>query len=198
MSALSTPLAALCVRSIALVLLTTSALATKAQVSQTDGFGALIALADARLEISRQVALIKWDTREPVADPPGDPREQKVLDAAAAEATKMGLPIDTATAFFGDQIEASKLIQYALMAEWSRAGVVPAGGRADLKAELRPALDGLRPRFIEAMLATRAIRFSDACASQLARETADYVEAHGAGPLDSIGLTRGLARVCAR
>ena len=193
---LRTRLAALSVRSLALAVLATSVAATHAQVSERSDFGELIALAAARLQISRQVALTKWETRERVADPPGDPREQAVIDAAAAEALRMGLPANTASAFFADQIEASKLTQYALVAEWSRAGIAPAGEKVDLKTVLRPALDLLRPRFIEAMLATRALRTRSGCFSQLANETAAYAQAHRMVPLDALALDRGLARVC--
>ncbi|BEP64450.1 chorismate mutase (plasmid) [Variovorax sp. V213] len=164
---------------------------------RSEGFSTLVALSAARLDLSRQVALTKWDSRQPVADPPGDPREQEVIAAASQEAGARGLPGELATAFFTDQIEASKLVQFALMARWRREGGAPDEPRADLRNELRPALDRLRPRFIDELVATRSLRERPDCRQRLTHATARYVDAHGLSPLFAIGLDRGLARVCA-
>ena len=101
------------------------------------------------------------------------------------------------TAFFTDQIEASKLVQFALMASWRREGGAPAEPRADLRNELRPALDRLRPRFIDELAAIRSLRERPDCRERLAHAAARHVDAHGLSPLFAIGLDRGLARVCA-
>ena len=164
---------------------------------RSEGFSALVALSAARLDLSRQVALTKWDSRQPVADPPGDPREREVVAAAAQEAGARGLPGELVTAFFTDQIEASKLVQFALMARWRREGGAPAEPRADLRNDLRPALDRLRPRFIDELVATRSLRERPDCRERLTHATARHVDAHGLSPLFAIGLDRGLARVCA-
>ena len=134
---------------------------------RSEGFSTLVALSAARLDLARQVALTKWDSRQPVADPPGDPREQEVVAAAAQEAGARGLPGELVIAFFTDQIEASKLVQFALMARWRREGRGPAGPRADLRNELRPALDRLRPRFIDELVATRSLRERPDCRERL-------------------------------
>ena len=82
--------------------------ATKlAHSAPSTSFTQIIELSAKRLDISRQVALTKWDTGQPVADPPQDPREQQVIAAASDEAGKRGLSKDLAAAFFSDQIEAS-------------------------------------------------------------------------------------------
>lgn len=112
----------------------------------------------------RQVVLTKWDSP---ADPPGDPREQEVVAAAAQEARVRGLPGELATAFFTDQIEASKLVRFALMARWRRGGGAPVEPRADLRNELRPALDRLRFRFIDELVATRSLRERPDCRERL-------------------------------
>jgi chorismate mutase len=163
----------------------------------SQGFSSLVALSAVRLDLSRQVALTKWGSRQPVADPPGDPREQEVIAAASHEAVARGLREDLATAFFADQIEASKLVQFALMARWRREGQAPAERRADLKGELRPALDRLRPRFFDELIATRSLRERPDCRDRLADATALHVDAHRLSPLFAIALDRGLARVCA-
>ncbi|WP_431112985.1 gamma subclass chorismate mutase AroQ [Variovorax paradoxus] len=167
-----------------------------AQPAQPRGFSQLVALSAARLDLSRQVALTKWGTGDPVADPPGDPREQEVVAAASREAVSRGLAGNVAAAFFSDQIEASKLVQFALLARWQRTGHAPADRRADLRSELRPALDRLRPLFIDELIATRELREAADCRQQLVGATAVHVETHRLPPLLAIALDRGLARVC--
>jgi chorismate mutase len=156
-----------------------------------------VELSASRLEISRQVALTKWDSGFPVADPPGDPREQQVIAAAAALAAERGVSTELASAFFSDQIEASKLIQIALIASWRRAGEAPSEPRADLSGQLRPALDQLRPMFIDELKATRRLREATDCRSRLAIAAADRARSYRLTPLFSVALDRGLARVCA-
>ena len=189
-----------CLRAAGAMALTMATLACASDATgpdRSEGFSALVALSAARLDLSRQVALTKWDSRQPVADPPGDPREQEVVAAAAQEAGARGLPGELVTAFFTDQIEASKLVQFALMARWRREGGAPAEPRADLRNELRPALDRLRPRFIDELVATRSLRERPDCRERLTHATARHVDSHGLSPLFAIGLDRGLARVCA-
>lgn len=167
-----------------------------AQPKPPSDFSRLVDLSAARLEISRQVALSKWDSGFPVADPPGDPREQQVIAAAAAEAAKRGVSPELASAFFADQIEASKLVQIALMTSWRRAGEAPTEPRADLSAQLRPALDRLRPMFIDELKATQGLREAPGCKSRLANATADLARVRHMAPLFVVALDRGLARVC--
>ena len=167
-----------------------------AQPAPPSDFSRLVDLSASRLEISRQVALTKWDSGFPVADPPGDPREQQVIAAAAAEAAKRGVSPELASAFFADQIEASKLVQIALMTGWRRAGEAPKEPRADLSSQLRPALDRLRPMFIEELKATQRLRETPDCKSRLANAAADHTRARHMAPLFVVALDRGLARVC--
>ena len=170
--------------------------AAGAAAVQAQDFSRLVELSATRLEISRKVALTKWDSKLSVADPPNDPREKQVIDAATSEARGMGIPDELASTFFADQIEASKLVQFVLMADWRRSGSVPADRRADLKTELRPALDRLRTQFIEELVATQTLRADPDCKLHLARAAGAHGERHRLEPLYRIGLDRGLARVC--
>lgn len=156
----------------------------------------LVELSAQRLDISRRVALVKWDSNAPVADPPGDPREGQVIAAAVEEATQRGLSAELAAGFFADQIEASKLKQFSLMANWRRTGSAPAEARADLKGELRPALDRLGVSLVEALVATEPLRQDPACRLEVAKATAIYVTTHQRDALDAVALDRGLARAC--
>ena len=167
-----------------------------AQVAPSQDFSKLVELSATRLDISRKVALTKWDTSQPIADPPNDPREKQVIAAAADEAARLGLSSDLASAFFADQIEASKLVQVELMAEWRRAGKAPTDPRADLKTELRPALDRLRSQFIGELIATQRLRDASNCRTGLAHAAQKHAQAHRLSPLYAIALDRGLARVC--
>ncbi len=171
---------------------------SSAQLARSEDFSALVRLSALRLNLSRQVALVKWDTGQPVADPPGDPREQQVIAAAATEAEERGLPRAGVSAFFEDQIEASKLIQFVLIAAWRRVGQAPDGLRRDLRAELRPALDRLRGLMIEELAITAPLRGAADCSKRLVDAIARHVQANGSPPLDAIALDRGLARVCSR
>lgn len=164
--------------------------------AEAKDFSKLVELSATRLEISRKVALTKWDTKMPIADPPNDPREKQVIDAASAEARSEGLSSDLASAFFADQIEASKLIQFVLMSDWTRSGKVPAEHRADLKTELRPALDRLRTQFIGELIATQKLREAPDCKVQLVKASAAYGKRQKLLPLYAIALDRGLSRVC--
>ncbi|AGU53846.1 hypothetical protein VAPA_2c12930 [Variovorax paradoxus B4] len=83
-----------------------------------------------------------------------------------------------------------------LVVRGRREGRGPAGPRADLRNELRPALDRLRPRSIDELVATRSLRERPGCRERLTHATARHVDSHGLSPLFAIGLDRGLARVC--
>lgn len=156
----------------------------------------LVELSAKRLDISRQVALAKWDSDHPVADPPGDPREAQVIAAAAQEAAEHGVAPEQANAFFADQIEASKLVQIGLIAQWRRSGGAPLEPRADLRTQLRPALDTLRPALIDALKSAERDRSRAGCKRCVADAAATYAEAHRLSALLALGLDRGLARVC--
>ena len=73
------------------------------------------------------------------------PREQLVLDAAAASARKVGLPEAETRAFFGLQIELSKAVQ--------RRSHEPAA--LDLTQQIRPALNELGDRILVALAEAR-------------------------------------------
>ncbi|HEY3598569.1 MAG TPA: chorismate mutase [Paraburkholderia sp.] len=160
----------------------------------SQGFLPLIDMTATRLHIARQVALAKWDTRKPVEDLP---REAKVIEAAADEARALGVPPVLATNFFSDQIEANKLVQYGLLAQWHREGRAPDERRVDLAKDIRPQLDSLQQKFIRALADTTALRAQPDCNAQLVLATQDYVSSHALDALYALAMDRALARVCA-
>jgi chorismate mutase len=124
------------------------------------------------------------------------PREADVIKAAAEEARALGVPAGLATHFFADQIEANKLVQYGLLAQWHRAGHAPDEKRVDLKKDIRPELDRLQQGFIKALADTKTLRAQPDCSTQLARATQEYVANHALDPLYAVAMDRALARVC--
>src|ERR1700761_1052799 len=94
-----------------LVLMATLALGIRAASPATASLRALVETSEQRLQIARKVALAKWYSKTPVEDPF---REALVIAKAAKDASTAGLPPIQAEQFFKAQIEANKLVQYAL------------------------------------------------------------------------------------
>ncbi|WP_375509085.1 chorismate mutase [uncultured Caballeronia sp.] len=156
-------------------------------------FYTLIELTVARLDVGRDVALTKWDTRRLVEDPD---REKQVISTAASESSAAGVPEGFARNFFSDQIEANKLVQYGLMAQWHREGKAPASPRASLTDQIRPKLDKLQTAFIQQLASTKISRSKPECAVQIYAATSAYAVERQLPALYSIALDRALARVC--
>jgi chorismate mutase len=156
-------------------------------------FRPLIELTVTRLSIAKQVALVKWDSRSAIEDLP---REEEVLETARMEARAAGLSDQEATHFFSDQIEANKLVQYGLHAQWRRIGGAPDEPRADLASDIRPRLDGLQKEFLQVLVSTRALRTEHGCGERLAREMQLYITSRALEPLYGLAVERALARVC--
>ncbi|GAB7523116.1 chorismate mutase [Paraburkholderia sp. 2C] len=153
----------------------------------------LLDMTATRLHIARQVALTKWDSRKPVEDLP---READVIKAAVEEASTLGVPARLAARFFADQIEANKLVQYVLLAQWRRAGRAPDEKRVDLAKDIRPKLDVLQQGFIQVLADMKTLRAAQDCDVQLARATQEYVASQGLDSLYAHAMDRALARVC--
>ena len=94
-----------------------------------------------RLDVAEAVALTKWDSGQPVQ---ASEREQQVVANARTHALRFGVDGQRAAAFFTDQIEANKLLQYSALSRWHAAGSAPATPRIDLATQLRPQLDQLQ------------------------------------------------------
>jgi chorismate mutase len=146
-----------------------------------------------RLALADQVALTKWDSRKPIED---GPREKVVIDAAVAKATEKGLPEHRVRVVFADQVEANKLVQYRLLAQWERAGGAPATARPNLVLEIRPTLDRLQIRLIDDMAGTADLSARPDCARQVAVAVGEYVSEKNLDALHALALDRALARIC--
>jgi chorismate mutase len=90
--------------------------------AETDPLQSLVETSARRLDIARQVALAKWDDGAAVEDAP---REAKVIANAVKDGSAVGLEPASVERFFRAQIEANKIVQYSLLADWRRSGRAP-------------------------------------------------------------------------
>lgn len=163
--------------------------------SASDMFQPLVATSSERLAIAEQVALAKWDSKTSVED---NAREAQVITGAVKAAKLKGLDEASVTNFFRAQIEANKLVQYSLLANWRRAGQAPAHTRVSLADTIRPQLDGIQTELINELSETMSLRGSPSCATDLAQATERYVSDHRGEltTLRTIALDRALADTC--
>jgi chorismate mutase len=155
----------------------------------------LVEISARRLALAEQVALAKWDSQAAVEDPH---REAQVVMSAVKDGELKGLDGKFVADFFKAQIEANKLVQYSLLAEWHRAGSAPAHRRINLDTAIRPELDKLQLELIAELAEIRNIQASPACPTSVAKAVGKYLLAHkrDAGTLQAIALDRALAATC--
>ena len=138
-------------------------------------------------------ALAKWVSRRPGEDPS---REERVIVSATKAGQLRGLDPTSVSNFFSAQIEANKLVQYSLFAEWRRVGKAPDHAPVDLAGTIRPQLDEVDRALIAELEESKAIRASASCRIEIAKAVGRYVSAHRSGPLKAIALDRALATAC--
>jgi chorismate mutase len=162
-----------------------------------DRFQSLVEVSDRRLAVAEQVALAKWDSGAPIED---SAREQQVIVQAVREGQAMGVDEASVTNFFKAQIEANKLVQYSLFAEWRRSGKVPAHAPINLLTTVRPELDQIQHALVLDLARTAALRRSNTCPSDIAAAITSYVQIHRSDLSESrvIALHRALAGTCSR
>jgi chorismate mutase len=131
----------------ALVVARVAAAAPRAGI---DALTSLIGLMRQRLELMVEVARNKWNTGSPVEDLA---REQSLADDVAALAPRYGLNPQLAATFFRAQIEAAKLVESALIAQWTLAHAGVFADAADPRAVLRPKIDRLTAELLAALAA---------------------------------------------
>jgi chorismate mutase len=148
-----------------------------------------------RLVIAEQVALVKWDRGIPVED---EHREAQVIVNVVRAGGARGLDQTSVSNFFRAQIEANKLVQYSLLAEWRRVGKAPDHTPVDLAKTIRPELDQVDTALIAELGESTATRASTSCRIDIAKAVGRYVSLHEntLGPLKAIALDRALATAC--
>lgn len=157
-------------------------------------FQPLVAASARRIELATQVALAKWDRHAAVED---ERREEQVIDSATQQGAVRGLDKGFVASFFRAQIEANKLVQYALLADWGRVGRAPQHPRLDLAQTVRPELDQIQSQLIDQLSATRELRDGQSCSTDLAHAISIYLAQHQSfTPVETKALHQALAPAC--
>ena len=162
--------------------------------SVPDNLQSLVETSAHRLTIAVQVALAKWDSGTAVEDLS---REAQVITGAVKAGESKGLDETSVSNFFRAQIEANKLVQYSLLADWRRAGKAPDHKPINLANTIRPELDHLQTTLITELADTTAIRASKSCRAEVAEAVGKYVSVHHSKTLQAIALDRAMAAACA-
>ena len=126
-----------------------------------------------RLNIADLVALTKWDSGKPVQD---SPREAQVIANAKKMAIARKLNPDEVAELVAAQIEANKLVQYGLLAQWHAAGKAPDTQRPNLTKQIRPRLDELQKRLLQHYADFAPYRTAPDCANWLAKARSDLIK----------------------
>jgi len=162
--------------------------------SAIDRLRPLVATCARRLAIAERVALAKWDSRVEVAD---EAREAQVVQSAVQYGASKGLDERLVAKVFIAQIEANKLVQYSLLADWRRKGRAPAHKPVDLAA-IRLELDRLQTDLIDELAEVGSLDKRAACQTDIAKAVGRYLEhKRGDSALQRVALDRALAAICA-
>lgn len=151
----------------------------------------LVATLNERLNIGDLVALTKWDSGKPIQD---SPREAQVIDNARKLATERKLDPEDVAQLIAAQMEANKLVQYGLLAQWQAAGAAPDTPRPDLGKQIRPRLDELQTRLLQQYADFTPYRQDPNCPMWLAKARTGLTR----DALHDLALTRATGELCIR
>src|SRR6516162_2525592 len=182
-------------RMVFLVMLSIYAVTSAYAQVESEHLQELVELSARRLVIAEQVALAKWDNGTPVEDAS---REDQIISSATKAGQSRGLDPTSVSKFFRAQIEANKLVQYSLLAEWRREGRAPDHTPGDLASTIRAELDEVDKTLIAELEESKVIRASASCHTDIAKAVGKYASAHTKqfSPLKAIALDRALATAC--
>ena len=107
----------------------------------------VFSLIDERLELMQPVAAWKYLHHIPVLDVS---REHFLLEAAVAQAQTLGISAEPARELFVLQMRLAREMQQRFIDQWRVANIAPTAPR-DLSTELRPQLDELGVRLMQAI-----------------------------------------------
>ena len=137
---------------VVLALLASSGICLRAGAASTFGdpsrdVANVVELLAQRLQLMPEVAAWKAARNVPVQDVD---RERQVLQATVQRAQQLGIEAATAERLFGLQIELARRVQSDAIAHWRSSGIAPPAAR-NLETELRPVLDELGKRLLQAL-----------------------------------------------
>jgi chorismate mutase len=165
---------------------------TAAAAPRATPLAAIAQLSAQRVEVADQVAAAKYGTSSPIDDPA---REAVVIADAEQQATALGIDPAPVAKIFRDQIEASKVVQRALFAEWDADPSLVPTTRPSL-ATIRVELNTIDTELVQAIATAETILQAPSCDGQL---TAAAVHARHQQSLDTLhfaALLRALPSVC--
>ncbi|MCX3062752.1 chorismate mutase [Streptomyces beihaiensis] len=154
---------------------------------------AVASLAAERVALADKVAAAKYGTDKPIDDPA---RERQILAEVAARSAALGIDPAYARAVFRDQMEANKLVQRGLYARWDAHPDERPTHRPDLATQVRPALDRITTRLLDALRDMAPARASAGCEAVLEARAARAARTDGFDTLHVRGLARALPSVC--
>jgi chorismate mutase len=180
----------------AIVAVLTGCSAVRAQ-TPVDQFQPLVEISAHRLMIAREVAFAKWNSGAEVEDAP---REAQVVTDAVKDGEAQGLDRTSVSNFFKAQIEANKVVQYSLLANWRRAGNAPPHPAINLVKTVRPELDRIQKGLVEQLAHTTEIRSKATCRADVANAVGKYISTHKQDSIPALetALDRSLAGTCVR
>lgn len=162
-----------------------------APAAAPDSLKPLLATLNERLNIGDLVALTKWDSGKPIQD---SPREAQVIANARMLAAEHELDPDDVAQLIAAQMEANKLVQYGLLAQWQAAGAAPDIPRPDLAKQIRPRLDELQKRLLRQYAGFAPYRQDPDCPSWLANVRSGLAT----DALHDLALIRASGELCVR
>ncbi|BCX69208.1 MULTISPECIES: chorismate mutase [Pseudomonas] len=171
-----------------LVACSLTSVAHAAPSTAPDSLRPLLATINERLNIADQVALTKWDSGKPIQD---SAREALVIANARKQAVERSLDPDDAAELIAAQIEANKLVQYGLIAQWQAAHKAPDLPRPDL-TQLRPKLDELQTRLLQQYADFVPYRIDPECPNWLAEQRSGLIK----DALHGQALIRATGELC--
>jgi chorismate mutase len=170
----------------------TAAAASATARYPSDALRPVAALAADRLATADLVAAAKWGTDSPIDDPA---REQQVLDTVAAQAQEIGADPDEIRRVFRDQIEANKLVQRALFAEWTAHPDRAPTTKPDLSV-VRATINRINTDLVRSLADSTADRAAPSCRPELLLAAVEVHHEKHPDLLHTAALGRSLAHVC--
>ncbi|WP_157514374.1 chorismate mutase [Nocardia concava] len=151
-----------------------------------------------RLDTADTVAAIKWaaavrDGGEPMIDDPA--REAAIYDAMTALGGEHQLPAAWVRNVFEGQIEANKMVQRGLVAEW-RSQVVTAPVSATDLAGIRPVIDRANVGIVDELSARRGELASGDCPARVTGSVLAVAGARHVDLLHQAALVRAALPLC--
>lgn len=162
-----------------------------APVPAPEALQSLLSTLNERLNIGDLVALTKWDSGKPIQD---SPREAQVIDNTRKLATERKLDPEDVAQLIAAQMEANKLVQYGLLAQWQAAGAAPDTPRPDLGKQIRPRLDELQTRLLQQYADFTPYRHDPNCPAWLTKARTRLTR----DALHELALTRATGELCIR